>query len=93
MSSKDMKVVQSVTLICVIFILSQMPFQIISLTRLIDPEYSVLKRREPAYGFATHISSTFGYLNASVNIFVHFNFNARYRDTFLFLFSKKSPKV
>ena len=93
MSSKDMKVAQSVTLICVIFILSQMPFQIISLTRLIDPEFSVLKRKEPAYGFATHISSTFGYLNASVNIFVHFNFNARYRETFLFFFSKKSPKL
>ena len=93
MSSKDMKVAQSVTLICVIFILSQMPFQIISLTRLIDPEFSVLKRKEPTYGFATHISSTFGYLNASVNIFVHFNFNARYRETFLFFFSKKSPKL
>ena len=93
MSSKDLKVVQSVTLICVIFILSQMPFQIISLTRLLDPEFSVLNRKEQAYSFAAHISSTFGLVNSSVNIFVHYNFNARYRDTFLFFFSKKSLKV
>ena len=92
LSAKDLQVIQSVTLICVIFILSQLPFQLISTIRLLDPEFANLKKKRFIYGFASHISNTFGYLNASVNIFVHFNFNTRYRETVINFFSKTSAK-
>ena len=92
MSVKELQVVKSVTLICVIFIVSQLPYQIVSTTRLLDPEFAVGKRKMWIFGFASHISSTFGFLNASINIFVHFHFNARYRDTFNFLFLQKTGK-
>ena len=88
MSAKDLQVIQSVTLICAIFILSQLPFQVISTVRLFVPEFANLRSAEHSYAFSTHISSTCGYLNASVNIFVHIRFNARYRAQFLALFSK-----
>ena len=88
MSPKDLQVIKSVTLICVIFIVSQLPYQITSTVRLIDPEYSDMNKKVLAFGFASHVSRTFGYLNASVNIFVHYYFNTRYRDTFRFYFSK-----
>ena len=89
MSAKDVQVIQSVTLICVIFILSQLPFQVVSTVRLFVPEFANLRSAEHSYAFFTHISNTCGYLNASVNIFVHIRFNARYRAQFLALFSKK----
>ena len=89
MSAKDFQVIQSVTLICVIFILSQLPFQVVSTVRLVDPEFTNYGKRESLYGFLSHVSNTFGYLNASVNILVHFHFNSKYREHFLRLFSKK----
>ncbi|GFN85179.1 chemosensory receptor c [Plakobranchus ocellatus] len=39
MSAKDLQVVQSVTIVCIIFIFSQLPFQIASVYRLIEPEF------------------------------------------------------
>ena len=68
MSAKDLQVIQSVTLICVIFILSQLPFQIVSTVRLIDPEFTNYGQRDVLYSFVTHISNTCGYLKASFNI-------------------------
>ena len=93
MSPKDLQVIKSVTLICVIFIVSQLPYQITCTIRLIDPEYSEFRKKILAFGFASHISTTFGYLNASVNIFAHYYFNTRYRDTLRFYLSKRSAKV
>ena len=90
MSTKDLQVIQSVTLICVIFILSQLPFQVISTVRLFVPEFDNFGSAENIYGFASHISNTCGYLNASVNILVHIRFNTRYRANFLAFFCKSS---
>ncbi|KAK3787270.1 hypothetical protein RRG08_055992 [Elysia crispata] len=89
MSARDLQVIQSVTLICVIFILSQLPFQVVSTVRLFVPEFANFGTAENIYGFTSHISNTCGYLNVSVNIFVHIRFNARYRAHFLALFFKK----
>ena len=89
MSTRELQVIQSVTLICVIFILSQLPFQVVSTVRLFVPEFDNFKSAQHIYGFTSHISNTCGYLNASVNIFVHVRFNTRYRAQFLALFSKK----
>ena len=90
MSARDLQVIKSVTLICVVFILSQLPFQVVSTVRLFVPEFDNFRKAQNIYGFASHISNTCGYLNASVNIFVHIRFNARYRAQFLALFSKES---
>ena len=90
LSAKDLQVIQSVTLICVIFILSQLPFQIMSTIRLLDPEFGEGGKKKFAFGFNSHISETFGYLNSSVNIFVHYYFNTRYRQTLLSFFLKKT---
>ena len=86
LSAKDLQVVRSVTLICIIFILSQLPFQIISTIRLLDPEFADLRAKRLANQFANHISHTFGHLNASVNIFVYYHFNTRYRETLFNVF-------
>ena len=89
MSARDLQVIQSVTMICAIFIISQVPFQVISTVRLLNPEFNEQGKEILVYGFASTISIAFTYLNASVNIFVHFNFNKRYREKFLSMFSLK----
>ncbi|GFR93545.1 chemosensory receptor C [Elysia marginata] len=43
MSAKDLQVIQSVTIICAIFILSQLPFQTLSTIRLFYPEIGISK--------------------------------------------------
>ncbi|RUS76960.1 hypothetical protein EGW08_015280 [Elysia chlorotica] len=88
MSVRDLQVIKSVTLLCVVFIVSQLPPQIRCTIRLIDPEFSEFGRKRFALGFSAQVSRTFGFLNASVNIFIHYYFNRRYRDTFLFTLSK-----
>ena len=88
LSTKDLQVIRSVTMVCVIYILSQLPFQINSTIRLFDPEFTTSGKKHYAFGFASHISNTFGYLNASVNIFLYYHFNARYRETLLIFLPK-----
>ena len=90
LSAKDLQIIQSVILICVIFIVSQLPFQLASTIRLLDSEFAHGRKKRYAYGFAIHISNTFGYLNASVNIFVYYHFNTRYREIFLKFLPKRS---
>ena len=90
LSTKDLQVIKSVTLVCVIFILSQLPFQIKSTIRLFDPEFSNQRNKKFASRFTTLVVETFGLLNTVVNIFVYYNFNSRYRETFLRVFSKRS---
>ena len=86
-STRDLQVIQSVTMICIIFILSQLPFQIVSTVRLLNPEFNEEGKKVLVYSFASNISGAFTYVNASVNIFVHFNFNSRYRHKFLSILS------
>ncbi|GFR62885.1 chemosensory receptor C [Elysia marginata] len=90
LSAKDVQVIQSVSLICAIFVFSQLPFQLNSTLRLVDPEMLPGRRKRYVYAYASQIAFTFSYLNASINILVHYNFNSRYRETFLSLFSSRA---
>ncbi|GFN85177.1 chemosensory receptor c [Plakobranchus ocellatus] len=81
MSAKDLQVVQSVTLVCIIFILSQLPFQIASVYRLIEPEFDNGGRLNELYQLFSNVKNTCGLLNASINIFVYIKYNSKYRVT------------
>ncbi|GFN96882.1 chemosensory receptor a [Plakobranchus ocellatus] len=88
-SSKDFRVIQSVALICCIFIVSQLPFLVYSTVRLINPEFDIFRRLQNLFFIFTTLSRTCSYLNASMNIFVYYNYNSRYRATFLAMFKSK----
>ena len=80
MSARETHVVQSVVLVCVIFILSQLPFLLYSTARLIHPEFDVGKKFQYLLGISSQMSLTCSFLNASVNIFIYFNYNSKYRS-------------
>ncbi|GFR98734.1 chemosensory receptor A [Elysia marginata] len=92
LSSKDLQVVKSVVLVCTIFILSQLPFLLVSTTRLFKQEFNTGKRL--AYLFATlsQVSKVFSYLNASLNIFVYYNYNNKYRTVLRSLLCTKQKQ-
>ncbi|GFS02248.1 peptide receptor GPCR [Elysia marginata] len=83
LTPKDLQVIKSVVLICSIFILSQLPFMLYSTARLINPEFTSSSRMQNLFGFFSQLGSTCSYLNASLNIFVYYNYNTKYRTVFL----------
>ncbi|GFO45789.1 chemosensory receptor a [Plakobranchus ocellatus] len=89
MSSKDVRVIKSVVMVCSIFITSQAPFLIYSTVRLINPEFDVFAKLNNLFVMSSTISRTCSYLNASVNIFVYYNFNSKYKSVCLSMFRKR----
>ena len=92
MSAKESHVVQSVVQVCVIFILSQLPFLLYTTARLIYPEFDRGKKLNFLFGICTQISLTCSFLNASVNIIIYYNYNSRYRCILKSLFCSSSTK-
>ena len=87
LSPKDLQVIKSVVLVCSIFILSQLPFLIYSTARFANPEFtSTNKKFQDLFGFFSNLSLICSYLNASLNIFVYYHYNSKYRSVFLSLF-------
>ena len=89
LSSKDVRVVQSVILVCSIYIMAQLPSLIYTAMRNIHPEFCGGCRY--AYLMVVSFKTTFVLylLNASVNIFVYYNYNSKYKSVFRSLFNLK----
>ncbi|GFO14611.1 chemosensory receptor b [Plakobranchus ocellatus] len=97
LSSKDLHVIQSVVLVGSIFIMSQAPFLMYSTTRLLVSGFAAGAKFMHIFAVCTTISQTCSYLNATVNIFVYYNFNSKYKSNLLLMFEtitlkKKSTK-
>ncbi|GFS15109.1 chemosensory receptor A [Elysia marginata] len=92
LSSKDLQVVKSVVLVCSIFISSQLSFLVTSTVRLLAPEFDAFARLRLLFGILSQINLTCSYLNASLNIFVYYNYNSRFRSVFLSLLSFKGKQ-
>ena len=80
MSARDLQVVKSVVLVGSIFIISQLPFVMLSTTRLINPEFDGEASLALLFAIFSQISRTCAYINASINIFVYYNYNSKYRS-------------
>ena len=80
MSVKDLQVVKSVVLVCSIFIMSQLSFVILSSARLLNQEIDEFKGLHFLFSIFGLLNNTCAYLNASINIFVYYNYNSRYRS-------------
>ncbi|GFO13018.1 chemosensory receptor a [Plakobranchus ocellatus] len=90
MSAKDIQVVQSVVLVCSIFVISQLPFSLFSTVRLIEPEFNDKGYYHYMFTACTAFSYTCYFLNASVNIFVYYRYNSKYRAALLSVLKRKA---
>ncbi|GFS07089.1 chemosensory receptor A [Elysia marginata] len=82
LSARDLQVVKSVVLVCSIFILAQLPFIVFATIRLINPEFDENKMNAYLSHIFSQVSLTFYQLNASINIFVYYNYNSKFRSVF-----------
>ncbi|KAK3711810.1 hypothetical protein RRG08_037014 [Elysia crispata] len=89
LSSRDLQVVKSVVLVCSIYILTQVPNVNVSCTRLIDPKFDDGSGFDDLFGIIAQINNTCSYLNASVNIFVYYNYNSKFRPVFCSLLTAR----
>ncbi|GFS07104.1 chemosensory receptor A [Elysia marginata] len=78
LSARDLQVVKSVVLVCSIFILAQLPFILSATVRLINPEFDENKMYADLSYIFMQVSLTFYQLNASINIFVYYNYNTKF---------------
>ncbi|GFS18829.1 chemosensory receptor A [Elysia marginata] len=90
LSSRDLKVVKSVVLVCTIFVLLQLPFLLLSSIRLVVPEFDNGNSLLFLFGIFGRVNSTCAYLHATLNIFIYYNYNNKYRSVFRTLMSLKS---
>ena len=86
MSPKDLQVVKSVVLVCSIFIMSQLPAVLLSATRLINPEFDRGRSLVALFGIFSQINNTCACINASINIFVYYNYNSKFRSVLRSIF-------
>ena len=83
LSPKDVRVVLTVVLVCIIYILAQLPSFCYFLARVAGINLVWFIR------FAVKVSQTCYMTNASINILVYYNCNSKYRATLLSLFRIK----
>ena len=89
LSTKDVKVVQSVILVCSIFIVAQLPSLIYTPIRSSSPEFNERGRLVYLTAICIKVEWTFMMLNASINIFVYYNYNSKFRSVFRSLLNLK----
>ncbi|KAK3760229.1 hypothetical protein RRG08_052178 [Elysia crispata] len=92
LSSKDIQVVKSVVMVCMIFTLAQLPFLFLSSSRLFRPDFGSKQTLAYLFAMLSHISLTCSYLNASINIFVYYRYNTRYRSVLRLMLSVKNEQ-
>ena len=89
LSSKDVRVVQSVILVCSIYIMAQLPSLIYTAMRNIHPEFCGGCRYSNLVVMSFKTTYVLYLLNASVNIFVYYNCNSKFKSVLRALFNLK----
>ncbi|CAL1534767.1 unnamed protein product [Lymnaea stagnalis] len=79
LSGKDLKVAKSVTLVAAMFIISNLPFVMMTYTSLIDPEYSDYKQLSYVYTLLGIILIGLQIICTSLNTFVYIGYNTAFR--------------
>ena len=84
--SREVRVVQTVILVAVIFIICNTPTIIIAIIRQVNQEFSITGQLRELYGFFTIFTETTLLANVVANIFIYLRFSSRYRKIFLDMF-------
>ena len=93
LSPKDVRVVQSVVLVCVIFIVAQIPSITHSVARAALEEFTETGDLFWIGNIVMKTSSTCYMANASLNILVYYNYNSQYRAVLGSLLTIKDTEI
>ncbi|CAG5128752.1 unnamed protein product [Candidula unifasciata] len=86
LSSKDVRVVQQVVLISVVYIICNTPKMMISLAAITVPGFTIGKRYSNTYLCVNTLRQQFEIFNSAVNTFIYYRYNTKFRSTLLSLF-------
>ena len=89
LSPKDVKVVQSVILVCSIFIIAQLPSVTRTIIRSSWSEFNARGRMRFLAGIFLNADCTFMMINASINVFVYYNYNRKFKSVIRSLLNLK----
>ncbi|XP_005108562.1 neuropeptide FF receptor 2-like [Aplysia californica] len=79
-SNKELRVIKAVTLVSTIFVVCYIPSIVVSCCQIIFPGLSDKGRYKNMRRLVDEINSVLTTVNSSVNIFIYFYFNTRYRE-------------
>ncbi|CAG5132329.1 unnamed protein product [Candidula unifasciata] len=87
--NKEVRVVQQVVLISVVYIVCNIPKLLISLGSMCEPNFTIGRRYTYLYMSLNGIRTHFEQLNSAVNVLIYYKYNTKFRAT-LFAFGRKS---
>lgn len=79
LAGKDVRVVQQVVLISLVYIICNTPKMILSMAAVTVPEFTVGKRYSNLYLSVNMLRQQFDMFNSSVNTFIYYRFNTKFR--------------
>ncbi|CAL1543623.1 unnamed protein product, partial [Lymnaea stagnalis] len=85
-STKDIQIIKSVALISALFLVLALPFMVYSLVRRLIPAFSAGEMYSNLFSLITSTSAICAYINSSVNIFIFYCCNTKFRNTTLYFF-------
>jgi hypothetical protein len=80
LSGKDLRVVQQVVLISVVYLVCNVPKILISFCTAIEPEFTVGRRYSNVYMSANCLRKHFEIVNATVNFLIYYKYNSKFRS-------------
>ena len=86
---RDLRIVRTVVFVCVVYIACTVPSCVFLILRNFVEGMTLFGKYVNAYRFSLALSETSTMLNVSLNIFIYFFTNTRFRVTFFILFGKE----
>lgn len=80
-NNKEVRVVQQVVFISVVYIVCSMPKLLISLVSMCEPDFAIGKRYTFLYMSLNGIRTHFEQLNSAVNLLIYYRYNTKFRST------------
>ncbi|KAH9499482.1 hypothetical protein Btru_077973 [Bulinus truncatus] len=79
LSGKDLQVVKSVTFVAFLFLLTNLPANVLFCVNRFVPGFNIGGKYTKTFGLAYNLRTEIEILNASVNIFVYYHFNTKFK--------------
>ena len=91
-SQRDARIVRTVVLISVVFILCNIPTMVFYAVKLLIKGYAPSGIYKNSNGFLLMVAQACSLLNVIMNIFIYVTYNTRFRTTLLSMIWKNNPK-
>lgn len=79
--TKEFHVVMQVTLVCVVFLMSNIPRTLVGFSSPVEPEFDIFGQYHFSFLLSFYGMVAFEHLGSSVNFFIYYKYNSKFRST------------